>query len=202
MGNLSQNSTKLAFEKQIVEFVKEHPSSLNQIAEHLDLNYYTCRNYVTELNARNVLKIVGMVDRHRIYGFNGDEDKVEFIPRVTDLVKKHAIKVHELLAIRGRENDMKAIESVRLLPLYVAQLLSYAQLAYAGQDVKFSLSLTREQMQKQYIYMRNMTSLYDQILSDPRFWNPDHLSEIPRDKDYDSIDVQETLKYYAEVYQQ
>lgn len=185
-------------EREVIDFLKHTPSSIKGIEDGLGHNYYTIRPIVNDLLERGIITVAGYQDRHRIFSYVVGSDGLpqDRIPRITDLLVKKSSKITDILAAVGNEDDMMSVLAAKNLPRHVVQLLIAANFASHGQDVGFRLERVREQMQKDFLYLKNAAHLYEQILKEPRFWDNKFLSEMTQDPDYNYVVIQRASDHY------
>lgn len=185
-------------ERVIINHLKDNPSSIKGLEGLTGYNYYTIRTIVADLVERGILTVSNVVDKHRIYAFNADNsEQHEYIPRLISNINKTTSKAIGLIGFIGVETA--ATRAVNKLGAHMAWLMDTANDSRLGSDVTVRLNNQREDMQKDYIYLQNILSYYEQILKEPRFWNEKFLQEMPNDPDYNYEEIKKALKLYQEI---
>lgn len=193
---MSKTLHTLNLERNILNHLEKTPCSISSISDDLGIQYYTARRIVNDLYERGLIKVVQTIDRHKVYGFNLDSDvEHEFIPRILDSINKNSVKAIYMLEAVGHEQSMKSTQAACRLPKHVVDLMITANFAAHGQDVSFRLDRIREALQKDYLYLKNAASIYEQLLKEPRFWATKALAEMTDDADYNYQVVQQAYDF-------
>lgn len=190
---------RLQQEKVVIDIIIDNPTTIAGIAEQTGLQYYTVRRVIDDLLSRGIVKVVGHQEKARLFLYNlENEERHDFIPRLTDVVAKNNVKAIYILEAVGKEMEMQATQAVMRMPRHIANLMIAANFASHGQDVNFRLDRIRAAMQKDMLFIKNNLSLYEQILSEPRFWDPNYIADMTKDQDYNYLEVQKAVDYYEQ----
>lgn len=194
---------RLQQEKAVIEILIDNPTTISGLVEQTGLNYFTVRRIInddtTGLMARGIVKAVGHQEKSVLYAYNlENEERHDFIPRLNDVVAKQNVKAIYIIEAVGKEAEMQVSQAVMRLPRHIVNLMVTANFASHGQDVGFRLDRIRAAMQKDLLFIRNTMSLYEQILSEPRFWDQAYIGEMTKDQDYDFLQVQKAADYYEQ----
>lgn len=194
---MAKHSTTIALERQIVELLKQNPMSMASLQNKTGYKYYSIRRIVSDLADRGVIRVVDTVDKTRIYGFNLDSGyEKDTLPRLIQLITKESTKVIFLIEATGQEDGMRAVRAAKNIVRHTVDLMAAAISAANGADVNFVLNTIRKDMQDDMLYLRNTQSLYEQILKEPRFWNPKFLADFVDDADFNAHAVLQAQAYY------
>jgi predicted transcriptional regulator len=181
---------RLSQEKQVIEALQTEEKTTERSANDLGWNYYTVRTILDDLLERGIVKVTGRNGRARVFGYNtGATELNDTIPRFIDVVNRTNYKFIYAIEGVGREDGLRSVEAAKRIPAHVTNLMYAANLASHGQDVNFRLDNIREALQRDMLYLKNAMSMLEQILDEPRFWEPEYLAKMADDPDYNFMAV-------------
>lgn len=197
MENPTKSITQLELERQVLKILQDDGNkTIRELSDLLLTNYYTVRKAVSDLFDEQKIKVVAIEKRSRVFGLSDSLRAKDTIPYITNILTRTQHKVTDLLAAVGNENDLQAVRAVKEMPEIIARLMEVANKASHGFAVGNSLEQIRENIQENFLILKNASSVYEQILNDPRFWTPKYLAEFVDDADYSYIDIQKANEYY------
>lgn len=197
---MSKSLSRVDQEQKILDLLHEDSYSITRISEITGYNYYTVRNIISDMFVAGNVKLVGTKDKHKLYTYNVDSKSYEDrIPRFTDILTKQSSKVIFILSAVGHEQELKSTQAAMNLPKFVVKLMIAANVASHGMNINTRLETIREDMQQSYLYLKNMCHLYEQILQEPRFWEPRYLKTMADDPDFIYPDIQKASDYYEKL---
>lgn len=196
---MAKHTSTIALEREIVALLQENPMTIDGLQQKTGVQYYTVRRIVNDLSVRGVVRAVGSIDRHRLYGYNLDSAyEKDTIPRLVQLVTKQSTKAIFLIEATGQEDGMRAVRAAKNIVRHTVDLMAAAISAANGADVNFVLNTIRKDMQDDMLYLKNTQSLYEQILKEPRFWNPKFLADFVEDSDFNAHAVLLAQNHYEQ----
>ena len=195
---MTRRMSTLAHERAIIDALKQNPKSMRALEEELSINYYTVRRVIENLVKRNIVRVYDVVDRNTIYTYTGSETEHDHIPRVTDIVNKVSVKAVILVDSAGNEDSMRAVVAAKRIPYHMTNLMQLAIQAEQGLPVGKQLDRIREELTKDFLYTKNAANVYEQILKEPRFWEPSHLAKMPQDPDFNPSVILKIWDYYSQ----
>jgi predicted ArsR family transcriptional regulator len=181
------SATKLQHEREVLSVLQKGHATMKAIEQETGLNYYTVRRQCEDLQKRGIINVVDYIERNRVYAYNVDPTKADTIPRFTDVVNQRTVKYIFAISAVGDEDGMAAVKAMKRLPAHVVNLFIAANHAHHGQDVEFRLDRLREALQRDMLLIKNAESMIEQILTEPRFWEPEYLAKMVDDPDYNFV---------------
>lgn len=119
--------------------------------------------------------------------------KNSVIPYITAVGR--TVKMINLLK-NAKESIYSAPDYFVNLPRHIVRIFDLADKAHSGSNVNVQLKLLRSEMEKDLENARQLISLYEQVLKDPRNWNPDTLKRYINDEVYDKELVETAYQFY------
>lgn len=194
---------RLAQEKEVLESVMTTGRTIQGIADHTGLQYYTVRRVVNDLFHKNKIKVEGYHERAAIYIYNlGAESQMDFIPRILDHIAGESIKMNGLVDPLPEQlhkiPESKTVKAVRRVPYWAAMLLEVANRAAKLYDVKAELDYIRRDMQRDYLQINAAAKILEQMLSEPTLQDVNGLADMTDDIEYSVGKYMEVIKAYEE----
>lgn len=192
---MPKTNLQLAKETRVRDSLKEDAKTIQAIADETGFGYYTIRRVVQEMLEREELVVTGVVDRSTLYSLNKNFEN-SAIPYLTDIVSRRSYKAIDLLSLVGRERSINSSLAAGNIVKHVTRLMDTANYASHGMDVKEKLDRIRDDMQRDFIYLKNVSGFYEQILNEASFWSQKHLADMVKDDDFIYADVARAVDYF------
>lgn len=189
-------------ELQVHRVFEKGPATINEVASRCNINYYTARKIVREMQANNVILTHGFKDRSEQFRLNNNREiPKHYIPNLVSFITREHINAFRLVYKVQERNDSRGLDAVRNLPVYVMRLFYLAYRINSGEldaeATEKNLHLLKREVQMDYNNLKNVEHFYEQILGNNKFWESDFLKLMVDDLEFD---VNVLLEIYETVY--
>lgn len=183
-----------ALKPEIVELLSHQQLSLKELETRIGRNYYTVRGALNLLIDEGVARPVGYGGRGCKYMLQNEDGPNRIIPRIR--LGKDSFKLTDLLASRHQDVPAAA-KAVINLPRHITRLFKVGEaLAVGTASAALPLESIRIQMSEDRAALARALEIYDQVLSNPRVWEPEVLTKWPNDIEYNAAEVQASYDFY------
>lgn len=183
-----------ALKPEIVELLSHEPRTLKELEALTKKNYYTVRGSLNQLIDEGIARPVGYGGRGSKYMLQNADGPNRIIPQIR--LGKQTFKLIDLLQSRLQESPAAA-RAVINLPRHLTRLFKVAESAANGTaGASMPLESIRIQMSEDRQALVRALEIYDQVLSNPRVWEPEVLAKWPNDIEYNTKEVQDSYEFF------
>lgn len=159
--------------------------TVSELSNKLNANYHSVRKAIVILREDGLVHPIGYAMGKNIKYAAGQElGQNNSIPVISHANGRN--KMHELLELADSTKKPRVVVAYENIPLNVAQLMKAAERAANGEDVTRTLITIKTRMEQDVQALVNATKLINQILQNPRNWNPEVIKRYPQDTTYDA----------------
>jgi predicted ArsR family transcriptional regulator len=192
----SLSKFQLQLRSQILLQLESGPKSTRQIANAIDANYFTVRvamrNLEDEGSIRGIYTSRGRDIKYEIGTNETTKNNVIPILRYRDF----SAKLHTFADMHDKMATSALIKSIINVPILIAQLMKAAEHLQAGESQEQTMTLVRVSLEDTLKNIQDFELLLQQMLNEPRTWNPEILKRYPLDEDYNTDAINQIYNHY------
>lgn len=182
---------------KILLCLENRPMTMAEIANEQRLNYHTVRKWVNVLKDEGYIRQVFNGNARDIkYTLGEDTNANGIIPIITTPTGKS--KAHVLMTMmHTNAPDTLAGKAISNLPQHIMRLMRAAERIYKDSvNLDHSIEMVRKDMLADREALSNFIDVYDQVLNNPKYWDPKLLSRFPLDAQWDESLLKSAIKHY------
>jgi hypothetical protein len=167
--------------------------SIRELSDKVDRSYHSVRAVVRQLEEEGLITPSSNRYRNTTFRLASGDGPNRVMPMVN--LGGSRYKLIQVLAMRHSESSPTASAVLRI-PMHITRILNCAIKIKAGTDQQRTLRLIKVEMQNDLDLLKSAVSVYEQIINDPRNWNPETLRRYNNDVQFDKDEVISSYNHY------